>query len=266
VRYLKRAWQGRVTGKLDLSALDLTDIPLEVTGWAPQVQITPSQLPDLAPEEGAEEVQAVEKRGGRAGARGGSTGEEGAGGNGVSERGGGQDGVGLVGVTVTPGGAVSVFGGLPTPQEQHSGGEGQEEGASVEARDDKGAEEDGGGDAAVREAAYAVDDAAGREEQKKQVVEAMAAADMLQGEDADMDAQGYDNRHDEDVRDFEVEEVLFLRASLRACLDGSRVRCMHAACGQDLRLRASRHIANLFAFLPPHPPKACLQHEGGDKT
>jgi len=51
---------GRQSGKLDLSGLELTDIPLEVTMWAPFVA-EPAE-PEVAREEGAEEVLAVEKK------------------------------------------------------------------------------------------------------------------------------------------------------------------------------------------------------------
>jgi len=60
VTYLKRAWNGRKSGKLDLSGLDLTDIPLEITSWAPF--IPPPEVKEVADEEGADEVLAVEKK------------------------------------------------------------------------------------------------------------------------------------------------------------------------------------------------------------
>jgi hypothetical protein len=57
VTYLKRVWAGRHSATLDLSGLDLTDVPLEVTTWAPFV--APPRIREVAEEEGAEEVLAV---------------------------------------------------------------------------------------------------------------------------------------------------------------------------------------------------------------
>jgi Leucine-rich repeat (LRR) protein len=57
VTYLKRVWAGRHSATLDLSGLDLTDVPLEVTTWAPF--FAPPKIREVAEEEGAEEVLAM---------------------------------------------------------------------------------------------------------------------------------------------------------------------------------------------------------------
>eukprot|EP00960_Hanusia_phi_P041034 754803-Hanusia_phi.AAC.2 len=53
VSYLKRAWEGRRTGMLDLSSLALTEIPLEVTDWSPLVEQEVEEQPSVSAEEEA---------------------------------------------------------------------------------------------------------------------------------------------------------------------------------------------------------------------
>ena len=181
VTYLQRAWAGRRSGCLELNGLSLSDLPLEVTEWAPY--IPPPE--GLATEEGAGEVLAVEKKAPteskkdrdstpRALADDAPTQVQGQG----------------------AGGALSSAAHDENDQEQDGG-----EGSPQE-------EEEG------REAAYAVDDAEGRQEQKEERTEAMRAEHVLAGEDAAVDGDRYENEDDDD-RDFEAEEDIPATATLR---------------------------------------------------
>ena len=59
--YLRQAWLGRSTGRLDLSSLELTDVPLEATAWSPLLR--PPSAPAPAPASAAASVAKEEGAG-----------------------------------------------------------------------------------------------------------------------------------------------------------------------------------------------------------